>query len=343
MSELAFNVNGEGFDVPPHATGWRVRRMKQKGAPEVVYGRDGLPLVLPIHAEIEDLKQEVPGPGRYRLDPLDDNQKAIAESPSGYVVVHPESLPGGAVTSGRGERGTVAEGVLVEAMRMNTELARSVIDRFPVMMEAAAVLLRAADGAGIPARVPLAQGGVPGGTGSDEDGEAEDGPAPVAGFDLNALIAQLVPPLVVAVTSGRLKVPGLGSMLDWRKAAPTVETGKEADRTEVAKAAPSEAGRGGSGRTSDPAGTNAPAVASATEDAMPVLDPGTMAHFVAVQQALSEDERAVAQALVAELSPRDLRAWLAELAPLSVDEAVAKIRTVLHAQRASASASGGAS
>ena len=48
MSDLAFNINGEPFEVPATASGWRVRRMKLKGPPEVVYGRDGLPLVLPL-------------------------------------------------------------------------------------------------------------------------------------------------------------------------------------------------------------------------------------------------------------------------------------------------------
>ena len=28
MSELAFNINGEAFDLPATATGWRVRRMR---------------------------------------------------------------------------------------------------------------------------------------------------------------------------------------------------------------------------------------------------------------------------------------------------------------------------
>jgi len=52
MSELAFNLSGEPFEVPAQATGWRVRRLKPKGAPEVVYGRSGIPLVLPIEADI---------------------------------------------------------------------------------------------------------------------------------------------------------------------------------------------------------------------------------------------------------------------------------------------------
>lgn len=43
---VAFNQQGEPFDVPPSATGWRVRRSRLKGPPEVVYGLDGAPQVL---------------------------------------------------------------------------------------------------------------------------------------------------------------------------------------------------------------------------------------------------------------------------------------------------------
>jgi hypothetical protein len=68
MSEIAFNVNGEPFEVPPAMAAWRVRKLKPKGAPEVVYGRDGLPLFLPMDADIEDLRREARGEGRYRLD-----------------------------------------------------------------------------------------------------------------------------------------------------------------------------------------------------------------------------------------------------------------------------------
>src|SRR5262249_51341388 len=73
MSELAFNLSGEPFEVPAHAVGWRVRRMKQrgeKGAPEVVYGRDGLPLVIPIDGDMNDLRRALEEPGRLRLDPV---------------------------------------------------------------------------------------------------------------------------------------------------------------------------------------------------------------------------------------------------------------------------------
>ena len=51
--------------------------MRAKGSPEVVYARDGLPLVLPIDAELDDLKSEVDVTGRYRLDLVDQNNKAL--------------------------------------------------------------------------------------------------------------------------------------------------------------------------------------------------------------------------------------------------------------------------
>jgi len=59
MSEIAFNISGEPFDPPPATAAWRVRKLKSKGAPEVVYGRDGLPLFLPRDADIEELRREV--------------------------------------------------------------------------------------------------------------------------------------------------------------------------------------------------------------------------------------------------------------------------------------------
>jgi hypothetical protein len=60
MSELAFNANGESFEVPAAVTGWRVRRMKPRGAPELVYGRDGRPLMIPIESSLEELREYFP-------------------------------------------------------------------------------------------------------------------------------------------------------------------------------------------------------------------------------------------------------------------------------------------
>ena len=76
MSELAFNANGESFEIPATVTAWRVRRMKPRGAPELVYGRDGRPLTVGIEADIDDLREAVGASGKYRLDPINDDGSA---------------------------------------------------------------------------------------------------------------------------------------------------------------------------------------------------------------------------------------------------------------------------
>jgi hypothetical protein len=67
MSKRAYHLNSEPFEFPPNIAGWRVRKRKPKGAPELVPGCDGLPLFLPLDADIEVLRRE-PNPGRYRID-----------------------------------------------------------------------------------------------------------------------------------------------------------------------------------------------------------------------------------------------------------------------------------
>jgi hypothetical protein len=64
-------------------------------------------------------------------------------------------------------------------------------------------------------------------------------------------------------------------------------------------------------------------------DALPTLDAAALAHLAAIHGALTFRESMLARALAAELTPADLRAWIAELQTLSVPEAVARIRSVL--------------
>ncbi|HEU4733429.1 MAG TPA: hypothetical protein VFT22_36300, partial [Kofleriaceae bacterium] len=82
-------MNGEPFDLPANMAAWRVRKLKPKGAPEVVYGRDGLPLFLPLDADVEDLRREARADGRYRLDPVDEHNRAVPNAQASYVCVHP--------------------------------------------------------------------------------------------------------------------------------------------------------------------------------------------------------------------------------------------------------------
>ena len=290
MSELAFNYNGEPFEVPAVATGWRVRRMKQKGekgAPEVVYGRSGQPLVLPIEAGLDDLKAEVDASGRYRLDPVDDHGKAIVSSPSGYVHVTLDAPePAEAPVSPQ-------QSFVVEAMRLNAEIARAVIERFPLMMDAAATLLRAADGAGLPARPGMAS------PERDEDDDEDASETRGGGGDFATLAAQIAPALLVALSGDRSKLPSLSEMLDWRKAAAS----------------------GRATRAGLPAAEREVSAASSPAELMTRVAP--------VLAQLTAEERALAIAMAQELSPDERAQWLAELAPLSTDDAVARIRQLL--------------
>ena len=72
MSKLPYSLNGEPFEVPPNMPGWRARKLKLKGAPEAMPGREGLPLFLPLDASMEDLRSAAGEPGRYRLDPVEE-------------------------------------------------------------------------------------------------------------------------------------------------------------------------------------------------------------------------------------------------------------------------------
>ena len=200
MSELAFNLNGDPFEVPAAATRWRVKKMKPKGPPEVVFGRDGIPLTLSIDAGMDELRHEARADGRYRLDLIDDLGQPVPGAMSGYVCVQPdESAPAPAPVA----RLAPSDNAVIEAMRMNAEamqmtidLARSIVDRFPSVMDSTAGILRAADGAGLPAREPR---GLPEPSNDDDDDEIESeevAPKPNGWMGLLETLIPLVAPAI---------------------------------------------------------------------------------------------------------------------------------------------------
>ncbi|MEP6866750.1 MAG: hypothetical protein ABJE66_39425 [Deltaproteobacteria bacterium] len=310
MSELAFNASGESFEIPATVTGWRVRRMKPRGAPELVYGQDGRPLTVGIEADIDELREAVGTTGKYRLDPINDDGKCVENVPPAYVhVVKVDRMESAAIVA----TGSHSDDTVREAMKLNTELAKSVIDRFPEMMHAAAELLRAADGAGLPSRKPRQIE-----AGDEDDGEDESDELAIAaplGFDLNALVAQIVPMLVTNLMSGKMKLPGLAAMFDWRKAKPTGDT------TVAAHAASDKPARARA--------TLATTLPAAEVVDVPPLAPAAMAHVIAIQSALEPAEVAFVQEVAKELSPADLRGWFDKLSTHSVPEAVVVIRDLI--------------
>jgi hypothetical protein len=218
MLPLAFNSEGDPFDVPATTVGWRIKRYQPgRGAPEMVYSSGGLPLVIPIEAGIDELRRAVVTPGKYRLDPVDDHHRVVRDTDTAVVFVQerkPE--PPTANARPRASRPVDADPnanamliesmrLSVEALRINAEIARKVASRFGVMVEAAASLIRAADGAALPGpqAIHAEHDGSEDHKADDnddrqahvrDDNENEPGacpPIPPSGLDGNALIAQL--------------------------------------------------------------------------------------------------------------------------------------------------------
>jgi hypothetical protein len=356
MSQLAYNAEGIRFTPPPATAAWRVRRCKKnkKGAPELVFGEDGTPLAIERDATIEELRAEVSEPGKYRLDAIDEEQRPIPDATPAYVMIHETTVPNGEAKSVSSSSVDTMASILTEVLRSNIEanranlaLGQTIVDRFAGVMESAAVLVRAVGGIP-PAPAPVA--------GTDvavlvEADEAEDGEqaAPAQGLDLNALVAQVVTSVVTAVCNGQMKLPTLGSLLDWRRAAPAASasvspepapTSAPSDTTTrtAASSTPATAGRSAGAPTG--ASSESPIVPSSALT-LAALSPAAMGQLMAVQQALAPDERTLALAVIRELPPSELQVWAQELTKLPLESAVAKIREVLH--RPPAEPTGGAS
>jgi hypothetical protein len=342
MSELAFNVNGEPFEVPPSMAGWRVRKLKPKGAPEVVYGRDGLPLFLPLDADIEDLRREARGDGRYRLDPVDDHNRTVPNAQAAYVCVHPvERAPEKPSTSAipfQLEATAELVNALVESQRQHTEMARIYVSQFPVIVNALSGVVRSAGDAGLPGRAPFVvpampdttpagpEGGASGPTlqdgddskerddedesddhGDDETLESfEDAPErPSQWVHFGNKVMEKFSPQLEALLGGLA-----GAAAHWggrpsRRAAGAAET---ASRPETAP----------------------------RPEAAAAVDP--MAHLAAIRAAMRPEEANLAMQIAEELPLTEKLAYVRQLAQLPVPEAVAFLRSQLAALQGNRSA-----
>src|SRR5204863_2301733 len=95
-----------------------------------------------------------------RLDPIDEKRKIISNAPAAYLTIAEPPRNGiGAVVAPVSEGPDTVMRELaranVEMARVNAEVSRNIADRFAGIMQAAAEVIRAADGAGIVARLPL--------------------------------------------------------------------------------------------------------------------------------------------------------------------------------------------
>jgi hypothetical protein len=326
MSELAFTVTGDTFDVPSTVTAWRVRRLKPRGAPELVYARDGRPLTLPIEADLDDLHEAVTTPGKYRLDPIGDDGKGVENVPAAYIQVAKGERNGGvdhatervtdprvdSTVAGLGQAVVEAVRLNAEALRQNAEISMRAVDRLPQLMEAMTTMLNVATGTQLYAlqqrEVPLALRNAA--NEGDEHAEADDGedpPAPafpfLPGLDINKVVAQVASDVVTRLMDRFNGKPTQASAVTQ----PTAEL-----QPQMVHPAPKVA----STPTADPT------------SAVPT-DPASMAHFLEVKNALTREEQALVAALARDLTPAEQAAWFNALRPLSVANAVASVRSTL--------------
>ncbi|MBZ0234736.1 MAG: hypothetical protein K8M05_20565 [Deltaproteobacteria bacterium] len=308
MSELAFDLNGDPIILPAHAQYWRVRRFRSpgsRGAPEVVTTREGAPLILPIDVgfiEFQEIVEKVPG--RYRLDPIDEKRKIISNAPAAYLTIAEHPPRNGA---GLGELGSLADGpdsVLrdlaranVEMARVNADVSRNIADRFAGIMQAAAEVIRAADGAGIVSRLPPPP--------TEPDGEEL-----LEGEELDV--------------DQEPTLAGLAAQI-----LPMIQMWLQVKHAKTAAAA--MGGVTTSGATAAAEAAQAPPIRNTAPT------PAQVAHLMAVQKLLTPQEAAVAQATAAKLSAEDRAELLAELETMTVEQAAAFVRSMLPTMKVSAS------
>jgi hypothetical protein len=144
MFELAFDSEGKPIEVPSAAVSWRVRKLRLRGQPEVVYSRDGLPLIVPIDATLAELRSAVQLEGRYRLDPVDEQRREIAGARSAYVRLVPPAGPAAACAATSSSVNSVAAETVI---RTNLDLAKSILGQVELLLGVARGLLRTAEDA----------------------------------------------------------------------------------------------------------------------------------------------------------------------------------------------------
>lgn len=327
MSELAFTVTGDTFEVPSTVTAWRVRRLKPRGAPELVYARDGRPLTLPIEADLDDLHEAVTTPGKYRLDPVGDDGKAVENVPAAYIQVMKGERNAGSsdhatervvdprvdnTVAGLGQAVVEAVRLNAEALRQNAEISMRAVDRLPQLMEAMTTMLNVATGTQLYAlqqrEIPLALRNAADGNEDDEDDQGEDAPAPVfpliPGLDVNKVVAQVASDVVTR-------------LMDRFNVRPHAAGAVSKSSGEVQHQPPVHSAPNGSPAATEPTTSRVP------------TDPMSMAHFLEVKNALTREEQALVGVLARDLPPAEQAAWFNALRPLSVADAVASIRATL--------------
>ncbi len=323
---VAYTINGEPIAYPATVVALRAKRMKAKGAPELLYS-DGSPLILPVDTEFVATILEHIGdqfddgePVRIKLDPIDERGRAVEDVPAAYVQFQ---APRAALPSPADDAAAPGAGnmeIVREAMRLNAAMAQTAIAKLPAIMEAAAHILAAADGAGLPARPPLAL------TEAARNGTDDERPTTTSETRPRNATAEMLHSVSEVLQSAqpyaKIAAVMFGNRAGIRNAVEDAfDDGKK-----------DENAKGGKGDTNDERkerATAAPACDSSAAEApaSKLMDPAALsAHMDAINAQLTDQERSIARAAVAEMSPDEVAHWMRTLAAMSVENAVSEIR-----------------
>jgi hypothetical protein len=274
------------------------------------------------------------------------------------------------ISSSPVRQSTSYEDVLCQVVGANTRMVEKAIGQMSAVMSSVAELLNAAHSAGITNRLPPPPPPPPPPVEVDHD-QAPEAPD-VSGFGMSDVLQMLIKEAVakaVPMIFERLAGGGGGgsggslpfeAILDWRKAVPTPAA--PAPAAPVAPSAPpvGAAGSASWAAASAPASYAPPPrpTYAAPSGAAPSHEPlgavpaegltltpaanapqthedaanAVNAHVLQVWQGLTQQERTHATLLIARLTPHERAAWLAELAQLTVAEAITSARAVIHRQ-----------
>jgi hypothetical protein len=390
---LAYNEHGHRFPVAAEAAFWLVKAMKKgPGAPRQLWVEENA-MALPIDDGIADLR-ELAGVGRYRLDAIDQHGIPVPGMPPAYVEVIEAAAPEPSAPALRNAAAPFADAApavptseylrIIESLALaHAQSSREATANSRAIMEAAAALVRAADGAGIASRPWMVEdyrNAVP----DDTDDEAEAvPPAPAAppavppslrdmlaeklvstafrGID--ALVAQKLapslpsPPVLPAlpattapastppspaapVATASRPVPSVRPEPAPSAATASTPAPRPAPTATAAAASAAAPQAAAATATATPAPSTPPqdhdtgendTAASASVDAQKLAEAtdASEQHLEAVLAALTPAEHARVTGLIKLVPAEQATQWLAYLAGMPVDQAVAAIRAQL--------------
>ena len=126
---LSRDTDGNPIDVPANATAWRVRKLAAKaGRPKLIYDNEtGLPLELPLTASIQQLAEAVSEDGRFRLEAIDQQGRAIPNCVAVTAFEFPEEAPAPVAPS------NMMEQLMCRLIDSNTRVTEALASRFAMV------------------------------------------------------------------------------------------------------------------------------------------------------------------------------------------------------------------